>query len=198
MKTIYEGAEATLETGKYLDIPVVKKERKPKKYRIKEIDEKIKKERIKKEVKMLKKARKCIKTPYVLKTELRDFSITMEKVKGKTLKERMLKKKEEPLKLGKELGEILKKLHSQDIVHNDLTTSNMIREKGEIYLIDFGMAEKTHRTEDKAMDLLVFKKMLKSTHWKTMNKVWRNLKEKYSDKTVLDKMQEIEKRARYL
>lgn len=198
MDVVYRGAEATLYRKKYLDIPVIKKERKPKKYRIREIDDIIRKERIKKEVKMIKKAREVAKTPHTLQVNLEDHSITMEEIKGSTIKKRIEKNQENPTELGKEIGQIIKKLHNKNITHNDLTTSNMIRKNGEIFLIDFGMAENTHRVENKAMDLLVLKKMLKSTHWKVDQEIWKNVKKGYRDEKTIKKLKEIEERARYL
>lgn len=198
MNIIYRGAEAVLYKDKYLDIPVVRKERKSKKYRLKGIDEKIRKHRVKKESRMMKKSREAVKTPYILEVDPETSTITMEEIQGKTLKERIKEGKEDIEETGKELGKIMKKLHGKNIVHNDLTTSNMIRDKeGHIYFIDFGLAEDTEKTEDKAMDLLVFKKMLKSTHWKEVEKIWRNLKKQYGEGKILDRLKEIEERGRY-
>ncbi len=180
MNVIYRGAEAILYKDEYLDIPVIKKERKPKEYRVKEIDKKIREHRIKKEARMMKKSRKSVKTPYILQIDPETTTLTMEEINGETLKERIKNRQENAEEVGKEIGELIKKLHEQNITHNDLTTSNMIRGKdGEIYFIDFGLAEDTEKVEDKAMDLLVFKKMLKSTHWEDTEKIWKNLKEQY-------------------
>ncbi len=198
MNVVYRGAEATLYRDKYLGIPVIKKERKPKKYRIREIDDIIRKERIKKEVKMLKKAREVVKTPHTLQVNLKDHSIVMEELEGSTIKKRIEENQENPQKLGREIGKMIRGLHDKNIAHNDLTTSNMIRKGGEIFLIDFGMAEDTHRIENKAMDLLVFKKMLKSTHWKVDREIWENMKKGYRDEKTIKKLKEIEERARYL
>lgn len=197
MDIIYKGAEAVLYKDKYLDMPVIRKERKPKKYRIRELDDKIKKERIRKESRVMREAREHLKTPHVIQVNMDTYTITMEHIKGETLKERIIKGKEDPEEVGREVGESLNQLHNADIVHNDLTTSNMIRKNGEIYFIDFGLAEKTEKIEDKAMDLLVFKKMLKSTHWEEINDVWRGLKDSYINKETLKRLKKIEKRVRY-
>lgn len=198
MNAIYKGAEAVLYKDEYLGIPVIKKERKPKEYRIEEVDKKIRTNRIKKEARMMKKARKAVKTPYILQIDQETTTLTMEEINGKTLKERIKKKEEEPKEIGKEIGRLIKKLHGEDIIHNDLTTSNMIRGKdGDIYFIDFGLAGNTEKVEDKAMDLLVFKKMLKSTHWENTEKIWRNLKKKYGEEKTLERLKEIEGRRRY-
>ncbi len=194
MELIYRGAEAVLYKSKYLSYPSVIKKRIRKAYRIKEIDEKVRNERIKREALMLNEVKKIIKAPYVFDVDLKEKTITMQYINGKKLKKIIDKAPEE---YGKKIGLMVKKLHKNNIIHNDLTTSNMIEKDGEIYLIDFGLASKSKRIEDKAVDLLVLKKMLKSTHWKNFEKIWKNILKAYKNKEVEKKLEEIEKRARY-
>ncbi len=65
-------------------------------------------------------------------------------------------------------GEAIARLHDADIVHGDLTTSNMmIREStGTLVLIDFGLssAGAQPQPEDKAVDLYVLERAFISTH----------------------------------
>ncbi|NYZ79876.1 Kae1-associated serine/threonine protein kinase, partial [Candidatus Micrarchaeota archaeon] len=76
-------------------------------------------------------------------------------------------------------------------------TSNIIEKDGELYFIDFGLAYNSHTIEDKATDVLVLKKMLKSTHWRYFDDIWNAFKKEYADAAVLKKTEDIEKRARY-
>jgi TP53 regulating kinase-like protein len=63
------------------------------------------------------------------------------------------------------MGSILAKLHSNGVVHGDLTTSNMmIQENGALVLIDFGLAHISSNPEDLAVDLYVLERALLSTH----------------------------------
>jgi TP53 regulating kinase-like protein len=63
------------------------------------------------------------------------------------------------------MGSILAKLHSNGVVHGDLTTSNMmIQENGALVLIDFGLAQVSSNPEDLAVDLYVLERALLSTH----------------------------------
>ena len=73
----------------------------------------------------------------------------------------------------------------------------MVLSGGDIYFIDFGLAFKSKKTEDRAVDLLVFKKMIKSTHWKYFDEIWNSFEKGYSDEKLFEKVSEIEKRARY-
>jgi TP53 regulating kinase-like protein len=124
MKLIQQGAEAKIILDEKNNLII--KDRISKSYRIKEIDEKIRKHRTKTEKKLLEKACKIINAPNPLPLE--DFDkIKMPFIKGKKLSENLdlfpLKKQKEILKIiGKEIG----KLHDADIIHGDLTTSNMI------------------------------------------------------------------------
>eukprot|EP01100_Stratorugosa_tubuloviscum_P014649 TRINITY_DN796_c1_g6_i2.p1 TRINITY_DN796_c1_g6~~TRINITY_DN796_c1_g6_i2.p1 ORF type:complete len:196 (-),score=82.00 TRINITY_DN796_c1_g6_i2:169-711(-) len=64
------------------------------------------------------------------------------------------------------LGLILAKFHSADLIHGDLTTSNvLIREIDfELVLIDFGLSYTSTMIEDKAVDLYVLERAFLSTH----------------------------------
>ncbi len=60
-----------------------------------------------------------------------------------------------------EIGESIARLHQCGIIHGDLTTSNLILSGDKIVFIDFGLSRISQLTEDKGVDLLVFKKALK-------------------------------------
>ncbi|KAH9842887.1 uncharacterized protein C8Q71DRAFT_734992 [Rhodofomes roseus] len=68
------------------------------------------------------------------------------------------------------IGTEIAKMHRADIVHGDLTTSNMILRhpssaKGlQLVLIDFGLAYTSTLAEDKAVDLYVLERAFASTH----------------------------------
>ncbi|KAF5100571.1 hypothetical protein D0Z00_001190 [Geotrichum galactomycetum] len=68
------------------------------------------------------------------------------------------------LKVGEEVG----KLHTHEVVHGDLTTSNIIlRDDGKSLvpvLIDFGLGSQSTLAEDKAVDLYVLERAVNSTH----------------------------------
>ncbi len=197
MQLIYKGAEAELWETQYLGFPVVVKRRIRKTYRIKQIDERIRKNRTRREAVMLAEARGCVNTPFVLSVDLKENTIIMQYLEGKTLKQLFLEGYKNKKKTSTEIGRMIKKLHDKGVIHGDLTTSNMIKTRKGIHFIDFGLSYKSDKTEDKAVDLLVFKKMLKSTHWKDFEEIWGAFKQGYGDETVLSKVEEIEKRARY-
>jgi TP53 regulating kinase and related kinases len=69
------------------------------------------------------------------------------------------------------VGTIVARLHEIGIVHGDLTTSNLMVKQpdehgliGDVYLIDFGLAQQSTQDEDRAVDLYVLERAFGSTH----------------------------------
>src|SRR3989344_6659987 len=122
-KILQRGAEAEI----YLIDNKVVKNRIKKSYRIPELDEKIRKLRTRSETKLLEKAGKVILVPKLFSSDENTKKIIMEFVKGEKLSEHLsdfsLEKQKE---ICKKIGENVAKLHDAEIVHGDLTTSNMI------------------------------------------------------------------------
>ena len=202
MQIIKQGAEAILYLEKFDDRTALVKERIPKKYRIKEIDDKLRKERTRKEVKLLTEARKFgIETPPLI--YVGENRIVMWFIDGKTVKEIFYSADEkEAKKIAVEIGRIIGLLHANGIIHGDLTTSNMILRDGKIFVIDFGLGEFSKKIEDQGVDLNLFEEAIKATHFKLYKLIWENVIDSYKKEykaanEVLMKVQEIEKRARY-
>lgn len=195
-KIIAQGAEAIIT----LKENTVIKNRIPKSYRNKELDEKIRKSRTKKEAKILEKASKVIKVPRLIKQD--KYSLTLEYLKGDKLSEKLNSyKKEKQNKTMQLLGESVAKLHQEDIIHGDLTTSNTILKKQEPYIIDFGLSFISKRIEDKAVDLHLIKQALEAKHWRSNEKLFQNFLIGYDQykesKKVLERLKKVESRGRY-
>ena len=122
-KIIQQGAEAKI----ILKDNRVIKRRIKKSYRILEIDEKIRKLRTRSEGKMLERASKVILIPNVMKVDEKNKEILMEYINGKKLSDNLdnfnEKKQEE---ICEKIGENTAKIHDENLIHGDLTTSNMI------------------------------------------------------------------------
>jgi len=185
-----KGAEATVETknGKVI------KTRKKKKYRHKQLDDKIRKERTETEVKLMNEAIKYgVNAPSPEKKG--KSTIEMEKIDGRPLKEVI----EENKDLMKELGENIAKIHSANVIHGDLTTSNVLIDK-QVYVIDFGLSFRSERVEDKAVDIHLLKQVLNSSHPEIAEKAWKKFLEGYrpeNRKEILEQLKDVEKRGRY-
>ncbi len=190
MKLLYRGAESEVYLTEYLGIKAILKKRIPKKYRIKDLDEKIRSERTKKEAKMLKRALQKINVPMIF--DCFEYEILMEYIDGIKLKNNIEKFD------FKKLGQEIKKMHDLDIIHSDLTPSNILLKNNEIYFIDFGLAFNSKRIEDKATDLLLFKRILKAEYPEYFDRCWKKFCEGYGNHVVLKHIEKIERRARYL
>jgi Kae1-associated kinase Bud32 len=64
------------------------------------------------------------------------------------------------------IGASIAKLHDNNIIHGDLTTSNMILKKDKVFFIDFGLSFISGRIEDKACDLHLIKQALEAKNIK--------------------------------
>ena len=131
-KLIAQGAEAKL----FLEGNKIIKNRFPKSYRIKEIDEKLRGFRTRREAKILQKLQAInFPAPKLLKNDERE-NLIIENIGGKLVKEVL--ENSDYKKLCSEIGKKIAILHNNSIIHGDLTTSNMILNK-QIYFIDFGL-----------------------------------------------------------
>ena len=150
LELIAHGAESKL----YRDGSKLIKHRIKKSYRIKRLDERLRKYRNKREVKALRKAYNLIKVPKVL--EVNDYKIIMDFIDGEVLRDVISDLSNEEFNgVCKKIGLYVKALHSKDLIHGDLTTSNMMLRSGELFFIDFGLSEVSSKVEAKAVDLHV-------------------------------------------
>ena len=65
------------------------------------------------------------------------------------------------------IGHSIGRMHAIEVIHGDLTTSNMLLRSSSppsIVLIDFGLSYVSALVEDKAVDLYVLERALASTH----------------------------------
>lgn len=186
-----QGAEACVEIR---DEKVIKK-REDKEYRHPELDRKLREDRTDEELKNIQRARKY--GANVPKTEkISEKTLSQEKITGKALKQVIDKK----INLAENLGEQIGLLHDADVIHGDLTTSNvLIGDK--LYIIDFGLSEISQRVEDKAVDIHLLKQVLESSHPEVADEAWEKFIEEYKDyeesEEVLERLEDVESRGRY-
>ncbi|MDG6228550.1 MAG: KEOPS complex kinase/ATPase Bud32 [Candidatus Thermoplasmatota archaeon] len=202
--SIYQGAEAKIIKTMCLGYPVVEKRRLKKSYRIQEIDTRLIASRTKEEAKLMAAARKqgvCV--PIIFDVDIQQGIITMEYIEGNRIKDIYnTLSKQKRLKLCRDIGESIGRLHMGDIIHGDITTSNMIVYEGRIHFIDFGLGEINHEVEAKGVDLHVLMEAMESTHSRFANEfkyVLEGYKRTYikNPKEVEGKIQEIVQRGRY-
>lgn len=190
----FQGAEAIINISSKSTI----KNRIKKNYRISIIDDRLRKQRTKKEIKLLEKADSLIPVPTIIKKS--DFTIEMETIKGKKLS-LFLDKLKNKNEIAKEIGKNIAILHDNSIIHGDLTTSNMIYSKNKVYFIDFGLGFESNKAEDKATDLHLIKQALEAKHFKFYNSLFQSVIEGYqiskNFKETLKRLETVEQRGRY-
>lgn len=154
---ISEGAEAFVYEAHFMGFDTVIKSRMRKSYRIKEIDERIRITRTKKEARALSIASNAgVCVPAVLLVDT--YDICMDKIEGRNLS-LLLKSENHPNRIFRQLGVYAGILHDAGIAHGDYTPANvMVDENGRPWIIDFGLSEMTYSPEETALDLLLMKR----------------------------------------
>ena len=89
-------------------------------------------------------------------------------------------------------------MHEGEIIHGDLTTANILIKDDKPIFIDFGLGKYSNLLEDKGTDLLVFKKSLNTIIPEKSEELFNYFLNGYDNEDVIKKIDEIEKRGRYL
>ena len=202
MKILKKGAEADVYISSWNGKKSVLKIRKEKKYRNSSLDTRIRKQRTIREAQIISHVKSFgISTPLIYFVNYKNFSIYMQYVKGKLIRD--MDEKSIP-KTCLQIGMIVGTLHQNGIMHGDLTTSNFILTSKHLFVIDFGLANRTEKPDDHAIDLRLFKEILNSAHANVMKKSWKNFITGYEKsvgkkhcKKILELVSVIESRGRY-
>lgn len=224
---ISQGAEALVYRTTFLlpTLPALLKHRPRKSYRHPTLDARLTKHRVLSEARLLVRARSIgIPVPAVYFVDEARGQIFMEWIEGHSVRQVLDgilaseggAEKADRMMVG--VGEAVGRLHKADIVHGDLTTSNLMvrrvgdeggeergeggeeRGEGEIVLIDFGLGQVSTQDEDKAVDLYVLERAFSSTHPKA-EKLFQGVLKAYGEsykgsKVVLRRLQDVRMRGR--
>jgi Kae1-associated kinase Bud32 len=123
----------------------------------------------------------------------------MEFIEGINVKEKM------DGNLALQMGRYAGLLHINNLIHNDLTTSNFINSKNnQLVLLDFGLSFFSERLEDKAVDIRLVKEVFSSFYASIFDLIFSRFLLGYSSilgqkdmRTTLRVVHEIEQRGRY-
>jgi len=239
---VYQGAEARISRCIFLGREALVKERFKKKYRLPELDDQLTKERIKTELKAILRCQEiCISVPSVYFVDYERkwiiFEYIINSITAKQYLDIFVRKFSQSsdfqaiLRLfGFRYGELLAKMHMSDLVHGDLTTSNLlirlskdtqeldktsieallektnILEQVEFVLIDFGLSYFTSNAEQKAVDLYVLERAIRSSHINSLmdyilegyihNEGHASEQQESSKRLVINKFKEVRMRGR--
>ena len=208
-KLIKQGAEARVYEGEFSGKPAIIKERFTKTYRLPELDHKLTHRRMNQEVRSIARCQKSgIRVPEVYYVDTKERLIFMELISdGFVMKDYInqfdLVKDQVVLEgLMKVIAVTIANMHNIDLVHGDLTTSNMIYnpDKKELTMIDFGLSSVSKSVEDKGVDLYVLERAFLSTHPNTEDLfeiILRDYRSACNNaETVLAKLDEVRMRGR--
>ncbi|HHF55824.1 MAG TPA: Kae1-associated serine/threonine protein kinase [Thermoplasmatales archaeon] len=203
MEIIRRGAEAIIYRGEWRGRKVVIKKRVSKKYRIKEIDEIIREQRTKREAMLMMAARAAgVGVPIIYDLRIKEKEIVMQYLEGDRIKDVIDKRGDEWKKrVCREIGRAIANMHKNNIIHGDITTSNMIWMNNKLYFIDFGLGMKSGEDEDRGVDLHLLMEAFKAAHEDERLFGWviESYKENFDGaENVIKKVEEIAKRGRYM
>ena len=202
------GAEAEVKLALWRGYELVAKERLSKRYRRREIDESIRRQRTAHESRIITRLHELgVPVPVIFFLDLNNSTIYMQRIKGEELRNILPKMGEDDVdKMAENLGEYVGVMHKGGIAHGDLTLSNIIvDENRRIWLVDFGLSVFTNDIEDFAVDIHLLERSIEST--------LPNMRERFMGKfmkgyekvvgrdyleTVIERIMEIRRRGRYV
>ena len=202
MKLIRKGAEGDLFFTMWNGQESVLKSSKKKDYRDSSLDNRLRKQRTIRESEIIREVKKFgIYVPLIYFVDIKNCNIIMQKIDGVLVHDLSNSKL---INACKKIGKLVGIMHKNGIMHGDLTTSNFIQSKDRIFIIDFGLANRTFKSDDHAIDLRLFKEILNSAHANIVEKAWSNFligyrsvvgKERFVK--ITNKVRIIESRGRY-
>lgn len=171
MRLIKRGAEADIFSLEWNGVPSILKARKAKAYRHPELDRRIRRQRTVRESEIISRVKSFgVRAPLIYFVDAVRYEIIMQDVAGVPVHDLAPSK---IVACAEPMGRIVGLLHKNGVMHGDLTTSNFIRSRGGVSVIDFGLALKTSKPEDHAVDLRLIKETLNSAHAQIMDESWR-------------------------
>ncbi len=202
MKLIKKGAEADIYITKWQNSKAILKIRKKKNYRNQILDTNLRKQRTIKETQIISEIKSYgIPVPLIYFVNLEKSAIIMQQIPGKPIHDLPNSR---IISLSKQMGNLVGLMHKNGIMHGDLTTSNFIFFKNKVYVIDFGLSQKTIKPEDHAVDLRLIKEILNSAHATIMKQAWKNFLAGYKSVVgtqkylkIINLVSVIESRGRY-
>ena len=202
LRLIKKGAEADIYLTTWNGRKSILKIRKRKEYRNEILDNRIRTLRTIREAKMISEVKSFgVNTPLVYFVDQNKFEIYLQFVPGNLVRDLPSKM---IIKICGKIGKILGTLHKNGIMHGDVTTSNFILMSNKLTILDFGLAQRTEKIEDHAIDLRLFKEVLNSAHVEIVNQAWSSFLRGYGKivgnsrkEKVISQVSDIEKRGRY-
>ena len=205
---LHDGAEARTIGGMWFGTDAVMKIRRPKGYRHPSLDKSLTKRRLFAEARILiHLSNSELPVPKLLDFDEKNATIVMTRLPGVPLFEilRNTNDSEMVSSIMYSCGKLIRKIHSMDVSHGDLTTHNLLCDDSNcIQIIDFGLGRLSPEIESLGQDLQVLSECLSASHPKYSDAM-RFVLNGYTDgekigmnfDDVISRYQEIQGRVRY-
>ena len=140
------------------------------------LDSQLTKDRHRAEARSLLKCKQIgVRVPTMFLCDSTQFIIVMQNLSQASTAKDCINKllgennRDQLVKLAREVGGVVAKMHQAGLIHGDLTSSNILVEKTadstyQLSMIDFGLSSQEGSAEDKGVDLYVLERALLSTH----------------------------------
>ena len=140
------------------------------------LDSQLTKDRHRAEARSLLKCKQIgVRVPTMFLCDSTQFIIVMQNLSQASTAKDCINKllgennRDQLVRLGREVGGVVAKMHQAGLIHGDLTSSNILVEKTadstyQLSMIDFGLSSQEGSAEDKGVDLYVLERALLSTH----------------------------------
>ena len=160
---LHLGAEAEVTAGTWFDLPAVLKQRRARGWRHPDLDERLGRQRLLAEARILLRLHRAgLPVPALLDADVDENRLVLEQVEGRPLIDVLRDASVgdvQPILFA--VGSAVRHLHAQAVTHGDLSTNNvMLRNDGEVVLIDFGLASIEYDLERYGIDLHVLDEVL--------------------------------------
>lgn len=204
--TLYKGAEADVVKGKWQGLDAVFKVRRPLTYRLPVLDEAIRRQRTLHEAEMIHQAKEAgVASPNLYHVDPRAATLVMEFVEGERVRDLVdVFSRAELDQTFFQFGRYAATLHRAGIMHGDLTTANVVKRRGDLVFVDFGLSIHSTRLEDHAVDLRLIKETIVGAHSAVATPALDALLRGYASqvgpgrfRSVLKQLRSIERRGRY-
>lgn len=197
IRLLFKGAESNIYLTRWYNKKAISKIRIPKIYRQRMLDDDLRRRRTLSESKMITLTKEFgLRTPYIYFVDPVRAEIVMEFISG-TRASKVLTSS-----ICFDIGKFVSTLHLFDVIHGDLTPTNFIVNR-KITMIDMGLSFFSTRKEDKAIDIRLFKEILKTTHHHSYSEFFSNFLDGYKSvnskglEKILERIDEIDTRKRY-
>ena len=163
-KLLSRNAESDIYLSKYLGQEVIVKKRVKKPYRNPTLDTRLRLLRTYREANIIYQSHKNgIPVPKLYLVSLKSTAVIYGYIRGTTLSSYLLENSpEECIPYINEMGRIIGRLHSTEVVHGDPHPANFIISGDKLFIIDFGLAFTSSSIKDQVYDLDVVYRSLYS------------------------------------